>query len=254
MDNDFLPFVDRANVRPVARQEGRSLLLRFDMDTVQSSMNLDDPCVLELEYTRAMMLFLLFRPAPRHILMVGLGGGSLARYCHRHLPETEMTVVEINPHVIGLRDDFLVPPDGPRFRVVQADGAAFVRVTPLQFDVILVDGFHFDGQPDALGTLDFYSACRTRLAQCGVAVVNMDSDAEICEPLLGRLKLAFDGGVTSILPEGGSNRVAFAALAPVLRSVLRTCHDRLQTLDAVHRQTLGRRSGEGLAWPPLDPP
>lgn len=254
MDNDFLPFVDRANVRPVARQEGRNLLMRFDMDTVQSSMNLDDPCGLELEYTRAMMLFLLFCPAPQHILMIGLGGGSLARHCHRYLPETTMTVVEINPHVIALRDEFLVPPDGPRFRVVQADGAAFVRCTPQRFDVILVDGFHFDGQPEALGTLDFYDACRARLMQGGVVVVNMDGEAAICGPLLGRLNQAFDGGVTSILPEGGSNRVAFAASVPILRSVLHTSRERLQALDAVHRQTLSRRSGHGLAWPPIVPP
>ncbi|MBX9611848.1 MAG: fused MFS/spermidine synthase [Burkholderiales bacterium] len=254
MDNDFLPFVDRANVRPVARQEGRSLLLRFDMDTVQSSMNLDDPYSLELEYTRAMMLCLLFCPAPRHILMIGLGGGSLARYCHRHLPDADMTVVEINPHVMALRDEFLVPPDGPRFRVVQADGAAFVRRTAQPFDVILVDGFHFDGQPDALGTLAFYGACRARLAPSGVLVVNMDSDAGISEPLLQRLGEAFDGGVMSLLPDGGSNRVAFAAAAPVLQGVQNTWRERLQALAPVHRQMLGRRSGEGLAWPPLDPP
>ena len=35
--------------------------------------------------------------------MIGLGGGSLVRFCHRHLPHSRMTVVEINPAVVALR-------------------------------------------------------------------------------------------------------------------------------------------------------
>ena len=135
---------------PVIHTEGRRMSLRFDSETVQSTMNLDDPTRLELEYTRAMMLFLLFNPAPRSILMIGLGGGSLPKYCHRHLPDCDITVVEINPAVIALREVFQVPPDGPRFRVLEGDGAMHVRETPARHDVILVDGFSPQGQPEAL--------------------------------------------------------------------------------------------------------
>jgi spermidine synthase len=60
-----------------------------------------------------MMLVLLFNPAPRSILMIGLGGGSLPKYCHRHLPQCDITVVEINPAVISLREAFQVPPEFP---------------------------------------------------------------------------------------------------------------------------------------------
>ena len=127
--------------RPVVHTEGRRVSLRFDHETVQSTMNLDDPTRLELEYTRAMMLFLLFKPAPRSILMIGLGGGSLPKYCHRHLVDCDITVVEINPAVIALREVFQVPPDGPRFHVLEGDGAKHIRETSALHDVILVDGF-----------------------------------------------------------------------------------------------------------------
>ena len=50
-----------------------------------------------LAYTRAMMAFLLFAPAPREVLMVGLGGGSVALFVHEHLPRTRITVVELDP-------------------------------------------------------------------------------------------------------------------------------------------------------------
>lgn len=250
MHNDFLPFLDRASVRPVAQQDGRSLLMRFDMDTVQSSMSLDDPYRLELEYTRGMVLFLLFNAAPRSILMIGLGGGSLPKYCHRYLPGADITVVEINPHVIALRDEFHVPPDGPRFRVVRGDGAEFVRRNTQTFDVLLVDGFHFDGQPEALGTRAFYGACRACLSPQGVLVVNMDSNAEDSAPLLDRLSRAFDGALWPMLDEGGANRIVFACAAALLQHVRSDSRARLCALDAVHQDTLAQRSGaKRLVWP-----
>ena len=45
---------------------------------IQSAMRMSAPDQLELHYTRAMMAFLLFEPRPRDILMIGLGGGSMA--------------------------------------------------------------------------------------------------------------------------------------------------------------------------------
>ncbi len=80
--------------------------LYFDLQAVQSSMRLDDPDALVTAYARKMMAFLLFNRSPRHILMIGLGGGSLVKFCHRHLLETRLTVVEIDPDVIALRSGF----------------------------------------------------------------------------------------------------------------------------------------------------
>ncbi|MFP3747784.1 spermidine synthase, partial [Achromobacter sp. SIMBA_011] len=87
---------------------------------------LKDPVRLELGYTRVMMGFLLLQPAPARISMLGLGGGSLAKYCYRHLPDSAMEAVEINPQVIALRDVFRIPHDDARFAVVCADGADYV--------------------------------------------------------------------------------------------------------------------------------
>src|SRR5687768_5676420 len=72
--------------RPFIIDYGRTRNLFFSISAIQSSMRLDDPHALIAAYTRKMMAFLLFRPAPRHVLMIGLGGGSLAKFCYRHLP------------------------------------------------------------------------------------------------------------------------------------------------------------------------
>jgi spermidine synthase len=47
---------------------------------IQSAMRLDAPDDLALAYTRAMMAGLLFQPEPRDVTLIGLGGGSLAKY------------------------------------------------------------------------------------------------------------------------------------------------------------------------------
>jgi spermidine synthase len=49
--------------------------------------------------------------------MIGLGGGSLVKYCHHHLPGARVSVAEISPEVIALRDRFRIPPDDERLEV-----------------------------------------------------------------------------------------------------------------------------------------
>ena len=72
--------------KPFIGESAQERTLYFSLDNIQSRMRLDDPWALDLSYTRKVMSFLLFRAAPRRILMVGLGGGSLAKYCYRYLP------------------------------------------------------------------------------------------------------------------------------------------------------------------------
>src|SRR5688572_15897680 len=125
------------HVRPFVYEGLNSKALHFSICEIQSRMKLDDPYALDIEYTRTMMGFLLFQPDPRHIAMIGLGGGSMAKFCHRYLPGARIHVVEINPHVLALRDEFHVPPDDHRFRVIRGDGAHFVRYRSMRSDVLV---------------------------------------------------------------------------------------------------------------------
>jgi spermidine synthase len=80
--------------------------MHFTNQATQSAMLLADPDALISQYTRKMMSFLLFNPTPAHIVMIGLGGGSLAKFCYRHLPRSRITVVEIKDEVIEIREEF----------------------------------------------------------------------------------------------------------------------------------------------------
>lgn len=75
--------------------------LQFSGGAVQSSMHVAAPFELDLSYTRSMMGFLLFNDDPRRILLVGLGGGSLSKYCYHQFPQAHIATLEINPDVIA---------------------------------------------------------------------------------------------------------------------------------------------------------
>ena len=93
-----------AHVKPFVYETPDSKALHFTISQIQSRMQTQRPYALDLDYTRTMMAMLLFNSAPENLVMIGLGGGSLAKFCHRHLPGTRIKVVEINPHVIALRE------------------------------------------------------------------------------------------------------------------------------------------------------
>lgn len=198
-------------IKPFVHNDGHVKSLHFTMDELQSRTNLLSPYLLEVDYTRTMMGFLLFNSAPASIAMVGLGGGSLAKFCYRQLPECRMTVVEINPHVIALRREFEVPDDNARFNVVEADGAAFVGLLSAQFDVLLIDGFDHDGQPAALCSQRFYEDCFAALTPDGILAVNLHHDNEDYPVWVERIRRSFNGNAVEIITPEKSNCIVFAS-------------------------------------------
>ena len=148
--------------------------LHIGSDTVQSSMRLSKPNDLEVSYTRSMMGFLLFNPQPRSVLMIGLGGGSIAKFIYHRFPEARAVAVEVNQQVVDVaRQYFFVPPNDERLEIVVTDGAAYVHDQPLSADVVIVDGYDAESQVEALSTPAFYRDCAKALTADGILVVNL---------------------------------------------------------------------------------
>ena len=167
-------------------------------EAIQSAMRIDDPFALELDYTRCMMAFLLFHPVPRRALMIGLGGGSLAKYFHRHLSRMRTRVVEYDERVIAAaRTLFHVPGDDARLRIEHGDGVR--ALAPECCDLLVVDGFEDEATPAALVSQAFFDAAWGALEEPGAMVMNFMDDDPSLDRHLQRIERAF-GGASVALP------------------------------------------------------
>lgn len=189
---------------------GRQRRLQFDLYTVQSAMHREHPDRLSLAYTRKMMAFLLFSRTPRRILLLGLGGGSLAKFCYRRLPDATVTAIEMNPHVIALREAFCIPADDDRFRVICADGAEYVARVRQSKDVILADACDNEGIAPELNAMEFYQAARHALSLHGVFVLNACGDPNYAAAHVGKIRAVFGDDFVTLQVRPDGNVIVFA--------------------------------------------
>jgi spermidine synthase len=178
-------------------------------EAIQSSMRIGDPFALALDYTRCMMAFLLFHPQPREALMIGLGGGSLAKFFHRHLRSTRVRVVELDARIVHTaRAHFALPPDDARLTVEIGDGAE--ALSPECCDVLMVDAYHDEAHVPRLASAEFYDAAYLALGAKGALVVNYMDDDPLFDRYLQRLEAAFGGAVLMMRAVYDPNIIALA--------------------------------------------
>lgn len=189
------------------------------------------------------MLVELFKPDPKRIAAIGLGGGSLPKYCYAALLRSSIVVAEIHPEALAMRELFHIPPDDERFEVRCEDGADFVRAGGGSLDVLLVDGFDAGGQSAQLCTQAFYDDCYRCLAPGGIAVINVAVENPDLERSIARIRRSFVDAVV-VESEDRTNRIAFAGKDDVLRVPFEQLGTRLDELEKHHpvglRDTLQR--------------
>jgi spermidine synthase len=202
--------LDESYPRPFVIDDGKSRFLYFNVRLMQSEMSLKAPYDLAIRYTQKMMAFLLFQPRPKRIVLIGLGGGSLIKFCHRRMPGTHLTAIELDPDVIAFRDAFLVPPDDERLQILQADGAEYIANADKGIDVLLVDAFDRTGFAPSLANREFFDHAFAKLAGNGVLVINLAGEKDSYEGLIGEAMHVFDDQVIVISVPDDGNHVLYA--------------------------------------------
>ena len=190
--------------------------LHFGSSWIQGAMRIARPFVLELDYTREMMVPLLLQGDdwPRTVLQIGLGAASVTKFIHRHRPQAKITVVEIDPRVEAVaRQYFKLPADEQRISIRHGDGADFVVESRQRYDLILVDGFDAQARTGRLDTLPFYLDCRARLSADGLLCVNLLSRRKDFRQSVKRLEEAFAGHAIAFPSCDSGNAIALAAIA-----------------------------------------
>jgi spermidine synthase len=203
----------KAKFAPITlSEEGGVLFLHFGTPWVQGAMRRRKPDWLELEYAQQMMAWMLFMPASRRIVQLGLGSGALTKFCLRHFADSEVIAVELNAAVVAVcRTMFKLPSDHDRLTVLEMDAMDFVADPSNRGSagVLQVDLYDATVKGPVLDTPEFYRACARTLEPQGIMTVNLFGDHPSYAKNLKAMRAAF-AEVLCLPPVHEGNVVALA--------------------------------------------
>lgn len=146
--------------------------------TFHATMWKVDPTSLFLPYSQMMVSSLALVSEPKRGLILGHGGGSLAKWLARHWPALELDIVEFDPVVVRMAEEYFDYRPPATHHVSVKDGRAFLNATNHTYDVMWIDAFARDMIPFHLTTAEFYALVRTHLNPEGVVAVNLASSGK----------------------------------------------------------------------------
>lgn len=178
--------LETAYHRVQVTQEGPVRMLTFGeagFKIPQTAMNLNNTLTHISEYTGIMMAPILYKQDIKRVLIIGLGGGDVARGIETCYPDVVMDVVEIDPAVVRIALDYFFWKPSRNVTVYTMDGRAFVNIHIVSekepYDCILLDAFDNDFVPFHMTTDRFYELLRHSLAPDGVLALNTRIDHEL---------------------------------------------------------------------------
>ncbi len=148
----------------------------------QTCQSLSDPNEFVFSYTRMMMGALYLNPNPRKVLIVGLGGGILPTALSRLFPETVIDVVEIDPAVVKVAQQFFGFHPSQNVHIFEEDGRVFIKragQTDQRYDLIMLDAFDHEYIPEHLLTQEFLLEVKKLLTMDGVLAANTFSSSRL---------------------------------------------------------------------------
>lgn len=181
-----------SHIRIRKRGTLRSMMfVRDNGDEVfECQIDLAQPHVLQFEYSRFFAANYLLRPQPKSVLVVGLGGGMMIHFLRHIDPQLRIDVVEIDPVVVRLADEYFNVRSGAGVSIITADGLKFLNETRNKYDVIYIDAFlkpsaatDATGAPLDQRTRQFYKALQTKLNPGGLVAFNVNRHARDAEDI-----------------------------------------------------------------------
>lgn len=161
--------------------DGNKLYLSFDSIHEQSCQHKALPHRLMHEYTRAMLTPLMYHQ-PRHVTLLGLGGGSLLHCLHHGFPETHFQVVELRSKIVNIARQLFRIPHDERVNIQINDAGLYLAQAPAAgTDFVLCDMYHADGMDAQQAQLRFIHHCHRLLNDSGWIALNYSHRNE-CTP------------------------------------------------------------------------
>jgi spermidine synthase len=205
---------DEQGVIEIVEQEGVRAL-HFGSSARQSSMLMADPNRLHSLYARAMMAGLLFNDSPQHTLMIGLGGGTIAKFLLHQFPLCRVKVVEYRSSVLRVARSHFGLPFDPRMKIKIGCGAQHVsqesREQRERYDLMMIDAYDYAGMAPEVSSEKFFDDCHTLLSKTGLLVINLwGTDKHMMQQVSWNMGRMFDRRMLYLPVRGRGNVIGFA--------------------------------------------
>ena len=165
--------------------------LSFDSFFEQSCASITTPFLPVHEYTQAMLVALIFGE-PKHVTLLGLGGGTLATCIHHYFTDVNIHAVELRQIVIDAAFDYFYLPKSARLTVTCGDVQCFLKDAEAgSTDLIFSDLYNaYDMSPLQLQQT-FIEQCYDLLSVDGWLVINFHHAPKIESPLVKQTQAIF---------------------------------------------------------------
>jgi spermidine synthase len=181
--------------------------LTFGTDDEQSCQLINQPHLLQHEYTRAILLSLLMVD-PEHITVIGIGGGCLLTSLNHLLPETQLQGVELRREVARLAYKYFNLPRNKNIKLHIGDGLEYLQASDKNTDLIIADMYLAEGIDQKQLSIQFIAISASKLNQGGWLILNYWLEHKVEEYLTKALYNYFDQ--IYMCDTGGGNWVVFA--------------------------------------------
>lgn len=177
--------------RVTVYDDGDCYILSFAANDEQSRCLKAAPHILQYDYTQAMLLVLLF-VKPKRVLLLGLGGGSLASALYHAVAGIHITAVELRAAVIEIAQRYFQLPSAKRIELIQQNADVFLQNSHLRkVDVIFADLYDATGTAEVQLRTDFIRRCAELLKEQGWLVLNCWQEQQTDEYLRAALHAEF---------------------------------------------------------------
>lgn len=157
-----------AELRVLDTEAGRHLLIDGGIHSLADTATWDS----YFHYAAVLDLPKYFFGHPGNLLLIGLGGGSIAKQYAR--AGWQVDAVEIDPAVAGIASRYFNLRDSDA-RVYPIDGRQYLASTAETYDVIIVDAFGSSSIPFHLVTKEVFGLFSRRLKPGGILALNVEA-------------------------------------------------------------------------------
>lgn len=200
---------DYGKIRVYEDHQERYLL--FDTDAKQGGILRSNPRFSTLKYQHVMQSVAFLGLDIKNILLIGLGGGSMANFFQVIFPNSKVKVVELRAGVCEVAKKYFFLQNLPPLSLEIKDIVEyFSNNGEERFDVIILDAFMNEGMPSKINHPSFFNTCKEKLSHQGILVMNYwNSQYKENSHNLTIAKYIFDQRIMIAPVSGCSNMICF---------------------------------------------